>query len=182
MNSYKDIYHNLVHSRKDLREEWKPVGSGLERHRILPGHQGGTYEESNCAYLTHREHIIAHWLLWKINRLDGDWVSWRNMKGLKGYSSFLGKSHSEETKEKIAKANKGRKHSSEAKEKMQEAWKTKVYTDEWKANVSKAMTGKRRGKYKTNPNRNPRIFSDEHKKKLKLAWEKRRSTASKPIQ
>ena len=106
MSIYKEIYDNLVESKKELQEEWKPVGSGLERHRILPGHQGGTYEESNCAYLTHREHIIAHWLLWKINRLDGDWVSWRNMKGIKCYPSFLGKSHSEETKRKMSEAKK----------------------------------------------------------------------------
>ena len=40
MNSYKNIYNNLVYSRQNLKEKWKAIGSGLERHRIIPRHQG----------------------------------------------------------------------------------------------------------------------------------------------
>ena len=78
---YTRIYVNLVNSRKHLKEQWKIKHSGLTRHRILPGHQGGTYEDSNCTYLTHREHIIAHWLLWKINGIHSDLNAHYMMKG-----------------------------------------------------------------------------------------------------
>jgi hypothetical protein len=34
----------------------------LEKHRILPGHQGGTYVESNVVLVTFPEHVMAHYL------------------------------------------------------------------------------------------------------------------------
>jgi hypothetical protein len=40
---FEKIYKNLCARGKNLKEQWKPVGSGLERHRILPAHQGGEY-------------------------------------------------------------------------------------------------------------------------------------------
>ena len=72
MNIYTSTYDILVASRKHLKEQWKPVKSGLECHHIVPKHAGGTDEESNFTYLTRREHIIAHWLLWKVYRHIGD--------------------------------------------------------------------------------------------------------------
>ena len=99
MSIYTSIYDNLVTSRKHLKEDWKPVGSGLERHHITPRHAGGTDEDDNFTYLTHREHIIAHWLLWKIHRRGADEVAWKMMKGLHCSTHHnLGKTHSEESK------------------------------------------------------------------------------------
>lgn len=87
MNS-KIIYHNLVNSRKHLREKWKP-GSGLQRHRIIPKHSGGTYDPPNCTYLTKREHVIAHYLLWRIHRNPLDLGA---MKMISGHLSPLQRS------------------------------------------------------------------------------------------
>lgn len=70
MNS-THIYHALCSSRKPLSEKWKH-GSGLHRHHIVPKHSGGTDEESNYTYLTPREHVIAHYLLWRIYRNPND--------------------------------------------------------------------------------------------------------------
>lgn len=103
MNIYTRIYNNLVNSRKGLREQWEPVGSGLERHRIVPGHIGGTYDESNCTYLTHREHIIAHWLLWKIYGRVEDWQCSKMMAG-----SSINAVYMPGVAEKISEAKKGK--------------------------------------------------------------------------
>jgi hypothetical protein len=174
MNSYKTIYTNLVYSRQHLKKEWKPIGSGLERHRIVPRHQGGTYEESNCTYLTRREHIIAHWLLWKINQNVGDLNAYRYMRGIAVYP-MLGKFHSEETRKKMSKAAKGKKkseqhclnigksgigrvpqnkgklgifkHSEEAKHKISEAGKRqkgKVISEEARKKMSEAAKRRKR--------------------------------------
>ena len=125
MSIYTSIYDNLVTSKKHLKEEWKPVNSGLQRHRIIPGHAGGTYVDSNCTYLTHREHIIAHWLLWKIHGRDEDKSAWKLMKGMTFYPTFLGKEHSEESKRKTSEALKGKKLSEEHKRKISETTKGK---------------------------------------------------------
>jgi len=124
MSIYKRIYNNLVNSHKNLKEEWKPIGSGLERHRIIPRHQGGTYEENNCTYLTRRQHIIAHWLLWKINRNDGDLMAWKYMSGIKIYP-MSGKIHNDETRRKMSESKKG-----------------KIFTEEHKRNIGKGGKGR----------------------------------------
>ena len=140
MNS-KSIYKSLCDSRKHLKEDWKPVGSGLERHRILPGHQGGTYEESNCTYLTLREHILAHYLLWRINKDENDRSAYKLLKGIKYYPPWLGKTHSEEAKRKMSETRKGRKVSEETKCKMSEAHKGKKLSEEHRRKMSEAKKG-----------------------------------------
>lgn len=68
---YLSIYNNLCQSKKQLKESWVQ-GSGLHRHHIIPVHSGGTDEETNFTYLTVREHVIAHYLLWKIYKNPND--------------------------------------------------------------------------------------------------------------
>jgi len=68
---YLSIYYKLCQSKKQLKESWIK-GSGLHRHHIIPIHSGGTDDENNFTYLTVREHIIAHFLLWKIHRNPND--------------------------------------------------------------------------------------------------------------
>jgi hypothetical protein len=68
---YKSIYNNIC-NRGSQRKSLYRRGSGLHKHHIIPKHSGGKDEESNYTYLTEREHIIAHFLLWKINRTEKD--------------------------------------------------------------------------------------------------------------
>jgi hypothetical protein len=163
MSIYKAMHDNLVNSRKHLKEEWKPVGSGLERHHIVPRHIGGLDEEANYTYLTHREHIIAHWLLWKLYGRSEDKIASLSMRGKDIKVAY----HSEETRRKMSEAKKdfvpwnkgkktgnkwtGLKHSEETKKKMGEArkgrapWnkgKTGVYSEETKRKIGSASKGR----------------------------------------
>lgn len=65
MSFYLTIYENLCQQRKNRKDEYC-VQSGLHRHHIIPVHSGGLDDEINFTYLSIREHIIAHFLLWKI--------------------------------------------------------------------------------------------------------------------
>jgi len=65
------IYNNLCRSRSQLKNLWVK-GSNIHRHHIIPKHQGGLDEETNYTYLSVREHIIAHYLLWKIHKKPND--------------------------------------------------------------------------------------------------------------
>jgi len=76
---YFRIYSNLVSENVNKKRKYFEGHSGLHCHHIVPRHQGGTDDESNFAYLTVREHIIAHFLLWKMH---GDPNDLRSMKML----------------------------------------------------------------------------------------------------
>ena len=47
-------------------------GSDLHKHHIIPTHMGGSSSEENYTYLTVKQHILAHWLLWKIHNNVND--------------------------------------------------------------------------------------------------------------
>jgi len=70
-NIYSRIYSNLCSKGKLLKEHHKK-GSNLHQHHIVPRHMGGSDVENNYTYLTVREHIIAHFLLWKIHKNPND--------------------------------------------------------------------------------------------------------------
>lgn len=65
------IYNHICQSRKSNKVLYKK-GSGLHKHHILPSHSGGLDVSENYTYLTVREHIIAHYLLWRINKNPDD--------------------------------------------------------------------------------------------------------------
>lgn len=65
MSIYINTYQTLCQRGKTLKESYGPA-SGLHKHHITPKHMGGNDDESNFTYLTVREHILAHFMLWKI--------------------------------------------------------------------------------------------------------------------
>lgn len=71
MSIYNIIYSNLCAKGKLLKEHHKK-GSNIHQHHIIPKHMGGLDNEDNYTYLTIREHIIAHFLLWKIHKNPND--------------------------------------------------------------------------------------------------------------
>lgn len=66
-----EFYNSLCHNGKQRKNEYGKY-SGLHCHHIIPRHAGGTDDEDNLTYLTLREHIIAHYLLYRINKHPND--------------------------------------------------------------------------------------------------------------
>jgi hypothetical protein len=92
--------------------------------------------------------------------------------------TFLGKYHSEETKMKMSKAQKGRKLTEETKRKIGEANKGKYHSEETKKRLSEILNGNKRslGKHLTTEQKKKisetlkgRVFSEEHKRKISEA-------------
>jgi hypothetical protein len=54
-----------------MKQFYRPF-SGLHEHHIVPKHSGGSNDESNLTYLTISEHILAHFMLWKIYKNTND--------------------------------------------------------------------------------------------------------------
>jgi len=173
---YTRIYNNLVEKGKTqtLKEQWKQVGSGLERHRIVPKHQGGEYIEENCTYLTHREHIAAHFLLWKINGHAGDQCAYQMMKGVTCYPTHLGRKHTEESKRRMSEAHKGRSPEAEAerRRKQSESMKGKKRDEETRRRISEGHKGSK------HTEESKRRMSEAHKGKKQSEETRRKQSES----
>ena len=167
---YTRIYDNLVEKGKALKEQWEPVGSGLERHHIIPRHQGGTDDESNFAYLTRREHIIAHFLLWKINGHDGDRTAYKMMKGVTCYPSRLGAKHTEETKQRMSELHKKRYEDLEYRASMKKRYEDPEY---------RAKQSKSKKKYWSDPAKRAKQSKSQKKRYEDLAERAKISEAVK---
>lgn len=71
MSIYSTLYTSICQSGLLQKENYLPL-SGLHKHHIVPKHAGGLDTEENYTYLTVREHIAVHFLLWKINKNPND--------------------------------------------------------------------------------------------------------------
>lgn len=65
-------FYDILCRRGKQRKNEYTKHSGLHCHHITPRHAGGTDDEENLTYLTLREHIIAHYLLYRINKHPND--------------------------------------------------------------------------------------------------------------
>ena len=78
--NYQQIYQKLIKRGKAKRTFIIKYGR-LERHHIIPKHAGGTNDACNITTLHHKEHILAHHLLWKIYERVQDKLAYRMMAG-----------------------------------------------------------------------------------------------------
>ena len=87
----------------------------------------------------------------------------------KGNTTWLGKTHSEETKRKMSDTRKGKTHSEETKRKQSEAKKGKTFSEESKRKMSEAQKGKslsEETRRKMSETRKGKIPSKETRRKL----------------
>ena len=113
--NYKLHYDELI--TKYGKKE-KPEGYS-ERHHILPKSMGGTDVEDNLVYLTLREHVLAHHLLWRIHRNPSMAFAFtmmsrragKNPEEIRKAQSLINKGRklSDGHKKKISQFHKGRK-------------------------------------------------------------------------
>jgi hypothetical protein len=198
--NYRNIYENLVNSRKLLNRS-RGDGDFYEKHHIIPKSCGGDNSKQNLVFLTFKEHFIAHLLLTKL--YEGDlkrkmycalWMlsrtGHRNIKRTLTASQYqvckwsqkmwgYGRVVTEETKQKISKANKGKKHphSEETKELLRKKMKGWVLGDKEKRKQTRA-TNKREISEETRQKMKDRklgrklteetkkLMSESHKKKI----------------
>lgn len=77
---YKKIYEHLCKRGKEVRttnEKW----GRWERHHIIPRHVGGTNEAYNITKLQHKEHALAHHLLYHIYHRVEDKLAYKMLYG-----------------------------------------------------------------------------------------------------
>jgi hypothetical protein len=115
------IYKNLI-DNAILEKRTKSTEIYYENHHIVPKHMGGDNSKDNLVLLTFREHVLAHYLLWRIYKKDGDKIMWllrsnqkeeaqllrsklaveANRNGGKGFQNWKGERHPMKDPKKVA--------------------------------------------------------------------------------
>lgn len=102
---------------------------GFHKHHLLPLHLGGTDDPSNLVLLHPHDHVIAHFVRWKMYGTDGDAWAFNRLKNWldEGNLTVKGMRHSEDAKKRIGEASASRIR--------------KPHTPETKAKISAAKKG-----------------------------------------
>lgn len=75
-----DIYDEFISYLQTIQPNQPEY---YEKHRIIPGHEGGLYEEGNVIRCTFENHKLAHYYRWLAKYSEKDRYSWRMMCGWK---------------------------------------------------------------------------------------------------
>jgi len=87
-NTYLKVYEHILGTAAMERFE------GSHCHRIVPGYEGGLYEDGNKVFLTKEQHSLIHWLRYKLFGNKEDKRAWKLIGvGPKGLSSQDRKDH-----------------------------------------------------------------------------------------
>jgi hypothetical protein len=211
-NKYAKWYYAIID--KALSEKRKKFRSDIhyERHHIVPTSLGGSNDISNKVWLTPKEHFICHTLLVKCTTGKDKMrmaCAWHRMATAKRYTCkkyevlrkqhalimsgennpFFGKSHSEETKEKLRKANTGKSYNVGAYRSPEQRAKISASLKGRKnPHVSKVLKGRKVPKEtiaKMLESRKGYKFSDETKEKIRQAaiaqWARYHANGNKHI-
>lgn len=144
------------------------------KHRILPGHMGGTYDIANVVLLTIEQHAKAHKLLWEQHGCWQDKVAWLALSGAIGKDEIIftvlseagrrggvtnrGRSPSQKTRHKLAVASANRAWSEESKQRLSNSLKGHRVSEATRTKISHALLGRPTG----------RKLSDENKRAMSL--------------
>lgn len=123
--NYQKIYDSLI-AKRQQNPAIKTGPYTVVEHYIFPKSMGGSNNKSNLVVLTNKEHFVAHHLLWKIYQNAEMTHAFMLMSTTMGYKisakiyAILVEQHGEYLSEQM-KGNTiwvGRKHSQQTKEKM----------------------------------------------------------------
>jgi hypothetical protein len=78
------------------------------KHRIIPGHRGGKYEDGNVVELTITQHAMWHFAEWQFHGKIEDMVAWKGLAGMITKEEAI-QLIQQETCRKVGKMNKGKK-------------------------------------------------------------------------
>ena len=145
-NKYKKWYFSLM--KKGMNRE--KITEISEKHHIIPKSLGGKNSKNNLVYLTLREHLLAHRLLPRfltgISKAKMHHAYYRMIHGRQGKYVLLNPMVLLEAQKNYSEARKimrtGTKHSEKTKQKISKSNKGKILSEETKIKISKANAGR----------------------------------------
>lgn len=78
INWEKLYYKHIEKCKNQIIEE----GKIYHKHHILPKSSGGSDDKNNLIILTYKQHVFAHFLLYKWKPTNSNWIAYRLMNGV----------------------------------------------------------------------------------------------------
>jgi len=78
INWEKLYYKHIEKCKNQIIEE----GKTYYKHHILPKSSGGSDDKDNLIILTYKQHVFAHFLLYRWKPTNSNWVAYRLMNGI----------------------------------------------------------------------------------------------------
>jgi hypothetical protein len=78
INWEKLYYKHIENCKNQIIEE----GKIYHKHHILPKSSGGDDSKDNLITLTYKQHVFAHFILYKWKPTNSNWISYRLMSGI----------------------------------------------------------------------------------------------------
>lgn len=75
LNPYENVIQKLKNEDKNKKDDTGKVLIGIEKHHIISRFDGGTNDPSNLVLVSIKEHVIAHWLRWKVLEKPQDYAA-----------------------------------------------------------------------------------------------------------
>ena len=75
---------NLLYNKHIEKCRLKPTLEGkiYHKHHIIPRSSGGDDSKSNLIILEYKDHVLAHFILYKSNPTNSNWIAYRLMGGI----------------------------------------------------------------------------------------------------
>ena len=75
---------NLLYNKHIEKCKNKPIIEGkiYHKHHIVPKSSEGSDDEDNLVILEYKDHVIAHYILYKANPTNSNWIAYRLMSGI----------------------------------------------------------------------------------------------------
>ena len=75
---------NLLYEKHIERCKNEPIVEGkiYHKHHIIPRSSGGSDDKDNIVTLEYKHHVLAHYILYKSNPTNANWVAYRLMSGI----------------------------------------------------------------------------------------------------
>ena len=75
---------NLLYEKHIERCKNEPIIEGkiYHKHHIIPRSSGGSDDKSNIVTLEYKHHVLAHYILYKANPTNANWIAYRLMSGI----------------------------------------------------------------------------------------------------
>lgn len=160
--NYQLHYNKLIEKSKTRILE---LDTRVEKHHVIPRSMDGDDSPENIAYLTLKEHYVAHHLLWKIHKNQSmAYAFWNMCNTRKDKEKYITSRMYESIRIEVSKNSKKRMSNQSIRDHLRNANMGHPVSDETRSKISMIHKGKKQSEENIEKRRQGMLSSPKNKK------------------